>query len=388
MSDGTADAKDRLVIKGPIYRGDGSLIARSAADLWDSVIGAAVNITETGAWYTGTQYVWTGTSATGVNNGQNCGNWLSSSATAGVYTGRADWGNSAWTENNTNTSCSTPYRLYCLNKVGTAAPLTNFTAATGTVTNGDITLTMTYPATTSDWARLDIRRLEGKYSPSADCASTGSTVTSITNFATTSYTDNAPSPGRIYSYRACAYGTDGFLIGSLITTSTKAKGGSHKIFMTTASYTGNLGGLAGADAKCAAAATAGGQTGTFVALLSTTSVNARDRYTGASDPIYNTNNDLIAVNQSDLWDGTLLASTNYDEYSNPGPSVGSVSIWSQSLAGGTYGLSSNGNNCSDWTNGTSSASLSGLNGKTDSTWIYATTYAWCNQGNRLHCISQ
>ena len=387
MSDATADAKDRLVIKGPIYRGDGSLIAKSAADLWDSIIGAGVSITETGAWYTGTQYVWTGTSATGVNNGQNCGNWLSSSAAAGVWTGRADSGSTTWTENNTNTACSGSFRLYCLNKVGSAAPLTNFTAATGTVTNGDVTMTMTYPATTTDWARLDIRRLEGKFAPSGDCASTGSTVTSITNFATTSYTDNAPIPGRIYSYRACAYGTDGFLIGSLSASAIKARGGSHKIFMTTASYTGNLGGLAGADAKCAAAATAGGQTGTFVALLSTTSVNARDRYSGLNDPVYNTNNDLVGVGQNDLFDGSILASTNFDEYGNAGPGVNTATIWSQTSSAGTY-LTCYATSCLDWTSTIGgNCSWNGQNGNTSSLWIQGNN-ASCSSNARLHCVSQ
>src|SRR5436189_159847 len=40
-------------------------------------------------------------------------------------------------------------------------------------------------------------------------------------------------------------------------------------FVTRATYTGNLGGSTGGDAKCAVAATAAGLTGTFVAFLST-----------------------------------------------------------------------------------------------------------------------
>lgn len=50
-------------------------------------------------------------------------------------------------------------------------------------------------------------------------------------------------------------------------------------FVTSTKQDGNLGGLAGADAKCQGLADAAGLPGTFRALLSTSAVDARDRFT-------------------------------------------------------------------------------------------------------------
>jgi hypothetical protein len=58
----------------------------------------------------------------------------------------------------------------------------------------------------------------------------------------------------------------------------------NKAFITADTYSGNLGGIAGADAKCAISAVQAGLPGTFVAFLSgneTTPVNAIDRLSGS-----------------------------------------------------------------------------------------------------------
>ena len=56
----------------------------------------------------------------------------------------------------------------------------------------------------------------------------------------------------------------------------------NKMFVTSMGFTADLGGLAGADARCTAAARAANLTGTFVALLSTRTVSAFDRLAGSS----------------------------------------------------------------------------------------------------------
>lgn len=55
---------------------------------------------------------------------------------------------------------------------------------------------------------------------------------------------------------------------------------AHRIFLTSTVYDGNLGGLAGADGKCQARATAAGLGGTWKAILSTRTVDARDHVDG------------------------------------------------------------------------------------------------------------
>lgn len=56
-----------------------------------------------------------------------------------------------------------------------------------------------------------------------------------------------------------------------------------RIFLTSTTTNGDLGGLAGADAICQARATAGGLTRTYKAILSTSTVNAIDRFSGAAE---------------------------------------------------------------------------------------------------------
>src|SRR5580692_9705113 len=51
----------------------------------------------------------------------------------------------------------------------------------------------------------------------------------------------------------------------------------NKVFVTSATFTGDLGGQKGADAKCARVAKAVGLSGTFKAWLSTSKRNAKDK---------------------------------------------------------------------------------------------------------------
>ncbi len=89
---------------------------------------------------------------------------------------------------------------------------------------------------------------------------------------------------------------------------------------------GNLGGLAGADARCQAlAAVAGAGNKTWHAYLSTqgpNAVNARDRI--GSGPWYNANGDMIARNLAELHNETsnnLSVRTALDEHGAPVPYV-------------------------------------------------------------------
>lgn len=89
---------------------------------------------------------------------------------------------------------------------------------------------------------------------------------------------------------------------------------------------GNLGGLAGADARCQAlAAVAGAGNKTWHAYLSTqgpNAVNARDRI--GSGPWYNANGDMIASNLNELHNeasNNLTYATALDEHGAPVPYV-------------------------------------------------------------------
>jgi hypothetical protein len=75
-----------------------------------------------------------------------------------------------------------------------------------------------------------------------------------------------------------------------------------RVFVTSQLYTGDLGGLAGADAKCQALADAASLGGTYKAWLSSSTVDARDRLTHFGKPYV-------------LVDGSVVAS-DWDEFAS------------------------------------------------------------------------
>lgn len=75
-----------------------------------------------------------------------------------------------------------------------------------------------------------------------------------------------------------------------------------RVFVTSQLYTGDLGGLAGADAKCQALADAASLGGTYKAWLSSSTVDARERLTHSSKPYV-------------LVDGSVVAN-DWDEFAS------------------------------------------------------------------------
>lgn len=165
----------------------------------------------------------------------------------------------------------------------------------------------------------------------------------------------------------------------------------HVIFSTPAKYTGNLGGLSGADAKCNAFAATGNLTlnlaGTWRAILSDSSTNAKDRirfFSGAS--IKNTNGEIIVADATDLWNGSLQGLAKFD---NAGAYLGySAQAWTGSHSDGTKTLQ----NCSDWTAGGGTSGIEGTQGyveSLDSNWLN-TANDPCDMGPAkaiLYCIN-
>ncbi len=86
-------------------------------------------------------------------------------------------------------------------------------------------------------------------------------------------------------------------------------GDFRRVFVTSTTYSGNLGGLSGADAKCQTRAQAAGLSGTYKAWLSTSGANGSPatRFARATVPYRLVNGALIANDWSDLVDGRLSA---------------------------------------------------------------------------------
>ena len=92
------------------------------------------------------------------------------------------------------------------------------------------------------------------------------------------------------------------------------------VFVTRAAFQGNFGGLAGADARCQAAARHAGLPGVFRAWLSTAAKPAGARIAHKDVPYVMPGGIRVADNYADLTDGELAHPIDRTEYGNTVPS--------------------------------------------------------------------
>jgi len=181
--------------------------------------------------------------------------------------------------------------------------------------------------------------------------------------------------------------TDAGLTNSIMSQSIS---GYYTIFVTNDTYTGDLGGLDGADAKCQALATEAGLDGTYKAWLSNETVNAEDRLTHGTSHYVLVDGTLVANNWADLTDGTLLHAINLDQKGNPRASF----VWTGTDYTGVLSYyQGNPSDCVDWTLGTYPGGQGGY-GSSGSTSAYWTDYSTmlgalgCDEKLPIYCISQ
>lgn len=160
---------------------------------------------------------------------------------------------------------------------------------------------------------------------------------------------------------------------------------NHIVFVTSTTYNGNLGGLAGADASCQSHASTASlpNPSSFIALLGNSSIATSSRVNVVM-PIENTNGEIIATSSADLWDSALANAIGYDEFGAPV----SGSVWGSSWGNGTIVTGDPNQQCADWSS--SSVTLWGWRGNSTSTdvnWVKSGQDR-CNLLLRLYCISQ
>jgi len=157
------------------------------------------------------------------------------------------------------------------------------------------------------------------------------------------------------------------------------------IFVTSTHSTGNLGGLAGADATCQSLATAAGQSGTFKAYLSDASTSVDARFVHSTRPYALVNGTVIAANYAGLTSGHVLAPIDVDE---TGASASPSLVWTGQSEGGIATTS-----CTSWTS--SSATPTGAMLDTIDTDWTVTLPVSCDLSDglfvddgRLFCVQQ
>jgi hypothetical protein len=173
-----------------------------------------------------------------------------------------------------------------------------------------------------------------------------------------------------------------------------------RMFITSTTYTGNLGGLSGADAACQARANAAGLGGTWKAILSSSTVNAKDRIGYNWDGIINLLGTVLYFNPrssrpnitdiSGFFSANPIIDVNYGITTEAKVyATGSSWTWTGTNIGG---IVYSGTTCVDWTS--NSTSYSGWGGSEGSNyslypvnWISGSVLN-CNSSYQLYCIEQ
>ena len=160
------------------------------------------------------------------------------------------------------------------------------------------------------------------------------------------------------------------------------------IFVTSATFDGNLGGLTGADDKCQAEADSPASivpSGTYLAWLSDGSDSPDTRFTKSSYPYMLPDGTKIAEDFTDLTDGSILHTIDIDSTGKP---LGLQFFWSGTNSDGTtvqHFVA-----CYGWTAGR----LRGFRGVVGSTvqtstlWSVYSSQKRCGRSFRLACFQQ
>lgn len=161
-----------------------------------------------------------------------------------------------------------------------------------------------------------------------------------------------------------------------------------RVFVTSTSTTGNIGGLAGADAICTARASAAGISGTFKAWLSTASVSVASRFTQATVPYYRrAGGNIVVLAQN--WAALTANSTtvpgqiSFDENGV----VVAANVWTGTSTTGASAVPT----CVDWTS--TAGPMGGRQGYSsprpqDIGWWTDQGTAACHSNSRLYCFEQ
>ena len=160
-----------------------------------------------------------------------------------------------------------------------------------------------------------------------------------------------------------------------------------RVFISSASYTGALGGLSGADTSCQVLSNNVALGGTWKAWLSDTTTNASDRLTHSNNPYYLVDGTTrIADNWLGVISGHLLAGISIDEkFRSVDPGTG---VWTNTRGSGLKFTTTNQDTCGNWTVSEGFRARYGLNERFGSDGWTNTNYSQCRNLQRLYCFEQ
>ena len=156
---------------------------------------------------------------------------------------------------------------------------------------------------------------------------------------------------------------------------------AHRIFVSSTTSDGNLGGLNGADEMCNKAAEQAGLGGDWKAVLSTPETPVKDRLV-FDGPIYNLGGDEFASGPGQLWDDR--DPSNAVTYTEHGGEVDGR-VWTGTLA---RGAGDEEDHCTRWTSNSSRKQANyGNSDRDDNGWIdVGGSHADCSEELHLYCV--
>ncbi len=247
-----------------------------------------------------------------------------------------------------------------------------------------VKLNLTFPADKSDINAVEIRRTEG--SPPVDCSAgiVSMTVTNIVDGPVYDYTGKSDS---LFYYRACAVDIGGNVAASGPTAFSPS--GKTILFARFATHDANFGGFAGADTLCTQDASAALLAPTkWRALLSTSTLNARDRIT-VQGPLYRPDLTTTLIGgRSALW---VAAPAFTFEVSIAANGIAPTDYYAYT-GSDRYGRTST-KTCANWTNNTNggtdgSLGVAGASATDYNVLEYTNVNGGCSFAARLYCVSQ
>lgn len=178
----------------------------------------------------------------------------------------------------------------------------------------------------------------------------------------------------------------------------------HKIaFVTSQVFTGNLGGLVGADVKCQTAASSAGLPGVYKAWLSNATVSAASRLEHATLPYMLVDGTVVATDWTMLTSGRLMHAIDLTERGTPAVAGSNQDcffggtgkfVWTNSSANGTVANGGMVSSCgNDWnSSGPTDASgpfgVVGSMSHADVMWTLSCGSARCENTAPLYCLEQ
>lgn len=151
------------------------------------------------------------------------------------------------------------------------------------------------------------------------------------------------------------------------------------IFVTKYKWTGASGGVYGADNKCQEQANLAGLPGSWSAIISDSSSRNAIDYLPASLPFYRIDGVKIADDKNDLFDGTINAKINLDQYGN----LQTGYAWTGTSSDGK-GFTDYATNCHNW-GWVDEQGLVGNLDYLDHRWATWDQYD-CTDGYRFYCV--